>query len=111
MSSMHSDLGLTDKTATAGGGCCGGSCGCGSATSETQQTISLAGEQDFGVSGMTCNNCVNHVTKAVSALDGVTGVRIDLNPTGVSTVHISSNSPINAQSVRAAVEDAGYQIA
>ncbi|HEY8173399.1 MAG TPA: heavy metal-associated domain-containing protein, partial [Dehalococcoidia bacterium] len=32
----------------------------------------------FDVKGMTCDNCVNHVTKAVRELPGVRNVKVDL---------------------------------
>lgn len=48
---------------------------------------------EFDVSGMTCEHCVRAVTEEVSALPGVTDVRITLVPGGNSTVHVTSTSP------------------
>lgn len=31
------------------------------------------------IKGMSCQNCVNHVQKALSNVTGVTGVRVDLS--------------------------------
>ena len=59
------------------------------------------------VSGMTCGHCVSSVTEEVGKISGVTDVRVDL-PTGAVTV-ISSQEPEVAE-VRAAVEEAGYEL-
>ena len=34
---------------------------------------------NYTVSGMTCGNCVNHVTEEVSEVEGVTGVNVQLD--------------------------------
>jgi copper chaperone len=62
----------------------------------------------FTVTGMTCSHCVASVSEEVGALDGVTDVAVDL-PTGAVTV--TSAEPIDEARVRAAVEEAGYQLA
>ncbi|WP_439381212.1 heavy-metal-associated domain-containing protein [Amycolatopsis lexingtonensis] len=62
----------------------------------------------FTVTGMTCSHCVASVSEEVGALDGVTDVAVDL-PTGAVTV--TSAEPIDGARVRAAVEEAGYQLA
>ena len=61
----------------------------------------------YQVSGMTCGHCVEAVTREVSALDGVETVDVDL-ATGAVTV--ASNQPLAAEAVRAAVDEAGYQL-
>jgi copper chaperone len=61
----------------------------------------------FTVQGMTCGHCVASVTEEISEIDGVTDVVVDL-PTGAVTV--TSAEPLEAH-VRAAVEEAGYQLA
>ncbi|MFI5613461.1 heavy-metal-associated domain-containing protein [Amycolatopsis sp. NPDC051903] len=62
----------------------------------------------YTVSGMTCSHCVTSVSEEVGAIEGVTGVVVDL-PTGAVTV--TSAGPLAAAQVRAAVEEAGYQLA
>ncbi|AIG80458.1 Hypothetical protein AJAP_38360 [Amycolatopsis japonica] len=64
-------------------------------------------ETTYTVTGMTCDHCVRSVTEEVGKIDGVTGVRVDL-PTGAVTV-TSSQEPEVAD-VRAAVEEAGYEL-
>lgn len=59
----------------------------------------------FHVDGMTCAHCVGAVTREVSALPGVTGVRIDL-PSGA--VSVESDATLAEQALEAAVEEAGY---
>jgi copper chaperone CopZ len=62
----------------------------------------------YTVTGMTCEHCVASVTEELSELPGVTAVDVDL-PTGAVTV--TSEQPIDAGAVRAAVAEAGYQLA
>lgn len=64
----------------------------------------------INVQGMTCGSCVNHVTQELLALDGVTGVDVDLVAGGVSPVSITSTSPLAPQAVADAVDEAGYSV-
>ena len=64
--------------------------------------------QTYSVSGMTCGHCVASVTEGVSELAGVTDVAVDL-PTGA--VSVTSAEPLDDDAVRAAVEEAGYELA
>ena len=59
------------------------------------------------VSGMTCGHCVSSVTEEVSAVPGVEQVDVDL-ASGLLTV--TSEEPLDDAAVRAAVEEAGYQV-
>ncbi|RXZ67859.1 heavy-metal-associated domain-containing protein [Agromyces albus] len=65
---------------------------------------------EFGVTGMTCSNCVRHVTEELTALDGVDGVDVALNVGGVSTVTLQSSVPLDDAAVTAAVAEAGYEV-
>jgi copper chaperone len=65
-------------------------------------------ERTYTVTGMTCGHCVTSVTEEITAINGVTDVAVDL-PTGAVTV--TSNEPVDEARVRAAVEEAGYQLA
>jgi copper chaperone CopZ len=98
-----------------GGGCCGGgSCGCGHGAADTEATTGAASatgvEASFLVSGMTCGHCVASVTEEVSALDGVVNVAVDLNAQGASRVTVQATHPIEADALRTAIADAGYEI-
>jgi copper chaperone len=59
------------------------------------------------VAGMSCDHCVAAVRDEVSAIDGVTGVDVVLE---TGTVTITSEAPVTEASVRAAVEEAGYEL-
>ncbi|MCF8527307.1 MAG: heavy-metal-associated domain-containing protein [Candidatus Nanopelagicales bacterium] len=66
--------------------------------------------QTFRVTGMTCDHCVHAVTEEVSALDGVEAVTIELVAGGASSVLVTSASPMSAEVMRAAVDEAGYEL-
>jgi copper chaperone CopZ len=65
-------------------------------------------ENTYTVTGMTCAHCVASVTEEISEIDGVVDVAVDL-PTGAVTV--TSNRPVDAAAVGAAVTEAGYRLA
>lgn len=67
--------------------------------------------QTYSVTGMTCQHCVAAVTEELTAIDGVSSVSIDLVPDGVSTVAVTSESALEIEQVRAAVDEAGYELA
>jgi len=62
----------------------------------------------YTVTGMTCGHCVSAVTEEVSGLPGVTDVRVDLASGGLT---VTSDTPLDDDAVRAAVEEAGYEVA
>jgi copper chaperone CopZ len=61
----------------------------------------------YTVTGMTCGHCVASVTEEVEEIPGVETVEVVLD-TGALT--ITSADPIDAAAVKAAVEEAGYQL-
>lgn len=64
----------------------------------------------YRVSGMTCGHCVSAVTGELSALPGVENVDVDLVAGGVSTVTVVSADALDESEVRAAVDEAGYEV-
>jgi copper chaperone len=62
----------------------------------------------YTVSGMSCEHCVQAVTGELSVVSGVADVRVDLD-TGAVTV--TSAAPLAVDAVRAAVDEAGYELA
>ncbi len=62
----------------------------------------------YTVVGMTCGHCVASVTEEVGAVPGVDAVDVDL-ATGRMTV--TSQTVVDDAGVRAAVVEAGYQVA
>ena len=97
------ELGL--KAAHAGCSCGaahgGGAVDTGAASAVTQEVL---------VEGMTCSHCISSVTEELSSLDGVDSVAVDLNAGGTSRVIIDSRIPIDADVIKAAVEEAGYAL-
>ncbi|MEV0903033.1 cation transporter [Actinoplanes sp. NPDC049802] len=61
----------------------------------------------YPVTGMTCGHCVTSVTAEVSRIPGVTGVTVDL---AGGTVTVDSETPVDREAVRAAVDEAGYEL-
>ena len=62
----------------------------------------------YAVRGMSCQHCVDAVTAEVGRISGVEQVQIDL-PSG--TVTVTSDAPLALETVRAAVDEAGYDLA
>jgi len=62
----------------------------------------------YTVTGMTCGHCVASVTEEVQEIAGVSDVAVDL---ASGAVTITSAEPLDESVVRAAVEEAGYQLA
>lgn len=62
------------------------------------------------VSGMTCGHCEAAVKEELGALGGVTEVAVDLNAGGDSPVTITSSNELNDAAIRAAVDEAGYEV-
>ncbi|NJP31097.1 heavy-metal-associated domain-containing protein [Micromonospora thermarum] len=61
----------------------------------------------YQVQGMTCGHCVSSVSAEVSAIKGVSDVRVDL---ATGQVTVTSESPLDIEIVRAAVDEAGYDL-
>ncbi|WP_040624025.1 heavy-metal-associated domain-containing protein [Mycobacterium parascrofulaceum] len=60
------------------------------------------------VAGMTCSHCASSVHDELGSIPGVTGVDVDLS-SGKATVE--SDSPVDNDALKTAVEEAGYQLA
>jgi copper chaperone len=65
----------------------------------------------YAVAGMTCGHCAASVTEELQELPGVGEVDVDLVAGGISTVAVTSDRQLDDSAVRAAVEEAGYQLA
>ena len=64
----------------------------------------------LGVTGMTCGHCVSAVTSELEAVDGVKNVSVDLNVGEASEVTVVSDAPLAEDALRAAIDEAGYEI-
>ena len=68
----------------------------------------MAVTNTYTVTGMTCSHCVQAVTGELSSLPGVADVRIDLTSGAVT---VTSETALAENDVRAAVDEAGYELA
>ena len=62
------------------------------------------------VTGMTCGHCVRSVQEELTALPGVTDVQVELVAGGTSQVTITATEPLSDDDIRAAIDEAGYQV-
>lgn len=60
----------------------------------------------ISIEGMTCGHCVAHVEKALKALPGAEGVKVDLKKNQAEVKAISAND----EAIKAAIADAGYVV-
>ena len=98
---------MTTETNASTSSCCGsGSCGSGT-TSDVQIEGTGATTTIYKVSGMTCGHCEGAVSKEISALAGVSAVTA-VAKTG--EVSVTSAAPLDEEAVRAAVDEAGYEL-
>ena len=76
-------------------------------TPAAQRKEDFTMEKTINVKGMTCPHCVKHVTKALSGMDGVTDVVVDLD-TGTASFKASRDIPHTE--LAAVLDDAGYEL-
>ncbi len=57
------------------------------------------------VKGMSCNHCVQSVTQALSGIDGLTNVKVDLT---FGTATYEEAKPVDEAMVKAAIERIGF---
>ncbi|MFH9354468.1 heavy-metal-associated domain-containing protein [Kitasatospora sp. NPDC017646] len=61
----------------------------------------------YTVSGMSCGHCEKAITEELAGLAGVTDVVADAQ---AGTVTVSSAAPLEEEQVRAAIDEAGYEL-
>jgi copper chaperone len=71
------------------------------------QTMQIGETRDYTVQGMTCSHCVLSVREEVSEVPGVSAVDVDLASDRMTV----TGQDIDDDAVRAAVADAGYEVA
>ena len=59
------------------------------------------------VKGMSCQHCVMSVTKALSQLEGVKNVQVDL---GKGEVRFDNTKEVAPNRIEKAIGDAGYEV-
>ena len=62
----------------------------------------------LGVEGMTCGNCVNHVTKALESVSGVASASVDLAAARATVEYDPAETTI--ATMASAVKEAGYTL-
>ncbi len=65
-------------------------------------------ETTYTVRGMTCDHCVRSVKNEVGQVAGVTAVDVELDG---GLVTVTTEGSIDDDAVRAAVEEAGFEMA
>ncbi|WP_035842236.1 heavy-metal-associated domain-containing protein [Kitasatospora azatica] len=61
----------------------------------------------YTVTGMSCGHCEKSVSSELAALQGVLKVAADAK---AGTVTVSSEQPLDDSAVRAAIDEAGYEL-
>ena len=64
-------------------------------------------ERTHTVTGMACGHCATFVTEELERVDGVTSVDVDV---AADRVTVTSDRELATAEVRAAVEEAGYEL-
>ena len=60
------------------------------------------------VDGMTCGNCVKHITEAFEALDEIAEVMVTLDTEATSEVFLTLNDEITDAKIAEIIDDEGY---
>ena len=66
-----------------------------------------ASEMTFSVPGVSCEHCRVAIRSEVQGLDGVAAVAVDLDAKTVTV----SGTELDDAAIRAAIDDAGYDVA
>ena len=67
----------------------------------------MSNTQDYVVAGMTCDHCVDAVTREVRAVPGVRAVQIEFDG---GHLRVTSDTPLDFDLLSAAVDEAGYTL-
>ncbi|MFE9426161.1 heavy-metal-associated domain-containing protein [Kitasatospora sp. NPDC006697] len=67
----------------------------------------MASTITYTVTGMSCGHCEKSVSSELSAIAGVLDVAADAK---AGTVTVSSEQPLEESAVRAAIDEAGYEL-
>lgn len=64
-------------------------------------------KQKLIVDGMMCQHCAAHVAEAISNIEGVKSVKVDLPS---KTVVVNVDKPLGKEVYEKAIEEAGYRL-
>ncbi|MFJ9413977.1 heavy-metal-associated domain-containing protein [Streptomyces sp. NPDC101227] len=101
---MTATSATSDAATTSNGSCCTpeGSCHSGAGAAQAGEVTTT-----YKVTGMTCGHCEGAVSSEISEIAGVSSVQA-VAATGLVTV--TSAVPLDDEAVRAAVDEAGYEL-
>ena len=90
------------------GACCGGGSGSVKTKKAKKKTLHgpVIGRRTIRISGMHCQNCVNSVTNALNAREGVS-VKVKLKD---NSAEVSYDRPVDVADLKQAVEKAGFKV-
>ena len=89
------------------GACCGGGSGSVKTKKAKKKTLDgpVVGRRMIRISGMHCQNCVNSVTSALNAIEGVSA-RVSLKE---GSAEVSYDREVDETELKEAVEKAGFE--
>ncbi|WP_406395146.1 heavy-metal-associated domain-containing protein [Streptomyces sp. NBC_00887] len=92
------------ETPRTAGSCCSstGSCQDGAADVQVGGVTTV-----YEVKGMTCGHCEGAVSEEISGIEGVSSVKAEAS---TGRVTVASRAPLAEDAVRAAVDEAGYEL-
>ena len=61
----------------------------------------------ISIEGMSCEHCIKHVTNALSELNGVNSVDVNLEG-NYAIIHTANE--VSDEDIKAALDDAGYDV-
>ncbi len=61
----------------------------------------------IAIKGMTCNHCAMRVMKALSGIEGVSNVNVDLER---GEAAFDETKPVDMEEIRVGIEKAGYEL-
>ncbi len=93
------------ETPQATGSCCSPTGSCHDGAADDAQAAGVTTE--YQVTGMTCGHCEGAVSGEISELPGVTSVKAVASTGRVTVI---SEAPLDEDAVRAAVDEAGYEL-
>ena len=59
------------------------------------------------IKGMSCQHCVASVTKALSGIEGLTDVQVNL---GKGEANFNEQSPVSEQTIKDAITKIGFEV-
>ncbi|WP_318507383.1 heavy-metal-associated domain-containing protein [Bacillus sp. T3] len=59
------------------------------------------------IEGMSCDHCIKHVTNALTELNGVTNVDVNLKE---NFAILNANTEVKDEDIKFALDDAGYDV-